>query len=37
VKSSVLTGLFVPVAVISMWLIVRSIRKHHADEDREIL
>lgn len=37
VKSSVLTGFFVPVAVLAMWLVVRRIRKHHADEDRETL
>ena len=37
VKSSVLTGFFVPVAVLAMWLVVRRIRKHHADEDRESL
>ena len=37
IKSSVLTGFFVPVAVLAMWLVVRRIRKHHADEDRESL
>ncbi len=35
IKSSVLTGLFVPIAVLVLWLVVRAIRKHHADEDRE--
>ena len=31
-KSSVMTGLFVPVAVLSVWLITRRIRKRHEDE-----
>ncbi|KQV43782.1 MULTISPECIES: DUF3422 family protein [unclassified Rhizobium] len=32
-KSSVLTGLFVPVAIVAMWFVVRRIRQHHAEED----
>ncbi|OJF90353.1 DUF3422 family protein [Pararhizobium antarcticum] len=35
IKSSVLTGFFVPVAVLVIWLFVRSIRRRHEDEDRE--
>ena len=32
-KSSVLTGLFVPIAIVAMWFVVRRIRQHHAEED----
>ncbi len=35
IKASVLTGFFVPVAMLAIWLVVRSIRRHHEDEDRE--
>jgi uncharacterized membrane-anchored protein len=35
IKASVLTGFFVPVAILVIWLVVRSIRRHHEDEDRE--
>ncbi len=35
IKASVLTGFFVPVAVLVIWFVVRSIRRHHEDEDRE--
>ena len=35
ISASLLTGLFVPIAVLSIWLIVRSIRKGHAAEDGE--
>ncbi|EJM99835.1 DUF3422 family protein [Phyllobacterium sp. YR531] len=34
VESNMLTGLFVPVAVLSIWFVVRSIRKRHEEEDR---
>lgn len=33
-KPETLTGLSVPFAVIGMWLLARTIRKRHADEDR---
>tara|TARA_B100000678_G_scaffold120384_1_gene100881 strand:- start:728 stop:2008 length:1281 start_codon:yes stop_codon:yes gene_type:complete len=36
VSASVLTGLFVPVAIIATWLVVRSIRKHHAVDDEDL-
>lgn len=34
VEANTLTGFFVPVAVLSIWMIVRSIRRRHEDEDR---
>ncbi|MDO9415604.1 DUF3422 family protein [Pararhizobium sp.] len=34
VEATLLTGLFVPVAVLSIWWVVRSIRRRHEDEDR---
>jgi uncharacterized membrane-anchored protein len=36
ISASLLTGLFVPVALVSIWLIVRSIRRGHAAEDGEL-
>ncbi|WP_377293033.1 DUF3422 family protein [Rhizobium sp. SG2393] len=35
IDPGVLTGAFVPVAVIGVWLIVRRIRNRHAEEDKE--
>lgn len=34
VKPETLTGLSVPFAVVGMWLLARTIRKRHAEEDR---
>ena len=36
VSAGLLTGLFVPVAIVATWLVVRSIRKHHAVDDEEL-
>lgn len=36
VPAGLLTGLFVPVAILSTWLVVRSIRRHHAVDDEEL-
>lgn len=34
VEAGLLTGLFVPVAVLSIWWVVRSIRRRHEEEDK---
>ncbi|MAY60806.1 MAG: Egg lysin [Rhizobiales bacterium] len=36
ISAGLLTGLFVPVALVSTWLVVRSIRSHHAIDDEEL-